>query len=93
VPLLSALEEWLRKQRSRLSRSASVAEPIDYMLKRREVIENEQRISILAQAVGRLPDSRRHQLSAIAQCNELFGNLALEAMRNAFPSDKVSDFG
>jgi len=25
---------WLRKQRSRLSRSASVAEPIDYMLKR-----------------------------------------------------------
>jgi transposase len=34
VPLLSALEKWLRDQRSRLSRSASVAEPIDYMLKR-----------------------------------------------------------
>jgi transposase len=34
VPLLSALEAWLREQRSRLSRSASVAEPIDYMLKR-----------------------------------------------------------
>jgi transposase len=34
VALLSALEAWLREQRSRLSRSASVAEPIDYMLKR-----------------------------------------------------------
>src|ERR1700726_1669816 len=34
VPLLTALEAWLREQRSRLSRSASVAEPIDYMLKR-----------------------------------------------------------
>ena len=31
---LTALEAWLREQRSRLSRSASVAEPIDYMLKR-----------------------------------------------------------
>src|SRR6202008_3362952 len=29
-----ALEAWLREQRGRLSRSASVAEPIDYMLKR-----------------------------------------------------------
>ncbi len=28
------MEAWLREQRSRLSRSASVAEPIDYMLKR-----------------------------------------------------------
>ena len=28
------LEAWLREQRGRLSRSASVAEPIDYMLKR-----------------------------------------------------------
>jgi transposase len=34
VPLLTALEAWLRQQRSRLSRSASVAKPIDYMLKR-----------------------------------------------------------
>jgi transposase len=34
APLLAALEAWLREQRSRLSRSASVAEPIDYMLKR-----------------------------------------------------------
>jgi transposase len=34
APLLSALEVWLRDERSRLSRSASVAEPIDYMLKR-----------------------------------------------------------
>jgi transposase len=31
---LSALEAWLRDERARLSRSASVAEPIDYMLKR-----------------------------------------------------------
>jgi transposase len=34
APLLIALEVWLRDARSRLSRSASVAEPIDYMLKR-----------------------------------------------------------
>ena len=34
APLVAALEAWLREQRSRLSRSSSVAEPIDYMLKR-----------------------------------------------------------
>jgi len=34
APLLTALKAWLREQRFRLSRSASVAEPIDYMLKR-----------------------------------------------------------
>jgi transposase len=34
APLLEALEAWLREQRSRLSRSSSVAEPIDYMLRR-----------------------------------------------------------
>src|SRR5207244_11763010 len=34
APPLEALEAWLREQRGRLSRSASVAEPIDYMLKR-----------------------------------------------------------
>src|SRR6267378_2599755 len=34
APLLEALEAWLREQRGRLSRSASVAEPIDYMLRR-----------------------------------------------------------
>jgi transposase len=34
APLLAALEGWLREQRSRLSRSSSVAEPIDYMLRR-----------------------------------------------------------
>ena len=34
APLLTALEAWLREQRSRLSRSSSVAEPIDYMLRR-----------------------------------------------------------
>src|SRR3984893_2651778 len=33
-PLLAALEAWLREEHSRLSRSASVAQPIDYMLKR-----------------------------------------------------------
>src|SRR5215475_6145537 len=34
APLLAALEAWLREQRSRLSRSSAVAEPIDYMLRR-----------------------------------------------------------
>ena len=34
APLLIELEAWLREQRSRMSRSASVAGPIDYMLKR-----------------------------------------------------------
>jgi transposase len=34
APVLDELENWLRQQRSRMSRSASVAEPIDYMLKR-----------------------------------------------------------
>ena len=34
TPLVAALEVWLRDQRSRLSRSAAVAEPIDYMLRR-----------------------------------------------------------
>src|SRR5882757_4242488 len=34
APLLAALEAWLREEHSRLSRSASVAQPINYMLKR-----------------------------------------------------------
>lgn len=34
VPLMAELEAWLREQRSRLSRSALVSKPIDYMLKR-----------------------------------------------------------
>jgi len=34
APLVAELEAWLRDERSRLSRSASVAKPIDYMLKR-----------------------------------------------------------
>ena len=34
APLLKELEAWLREQRSPLSRSSSVAEPIDYMLRR-----------------------------------------------------------
>jgi transposase len=36
APLLTSLEAWMRDERSRLSRSASVAKPIDYMLKRWE---------------------------------------------------------
>ena len=34
APLLAGLEAWLRKQRSGLSRSSAVAEPIDCMLRR-----------------------------------------------------------
>lgn len=34
VPLLTALQTWLREQRARLSNSSSVAKPIDYMLRR-----------------------------------------------------------
>jgi transposase len=34
MPLLTDLEAWLREQRSKLSRSSSVAKPIDDMLKR-----------------------------------------------------------
>jgi transposase len=34
APLVAALEGWLRDERSRLSRAASVTKPIDYMLKR-----------------------------------------------------------
>ena len=34
APLLVLLEAWLREERARLSRSASVTKPIDYMLKR-----------------------------------------------------------
>jgi transposase len=33
-PLVDALETWLREERARLSRSASVAKPIDYLLRR-----------------------------------------------------------
>jgi transposase len=34
APLVASLKDWLSEERSRLSRSASVAKPIDYMLKR-----------------------------------------------------------
>jgi transposase len=34
APLLIALETWLREERARLSHAASVAKPIDYMLRR-----------------------------------------------------------
>jgi transposase len=34
APLVADLENWLRQERAKLSRSASVAQPIDYMLKR-----------------------------------------------------------
>lgn len=36
APLVADLEAWLREERSRLSRSAAVAQPIDYMLRRWE---------------------------------------------------------
>ena len=36
APLVAELEAWLREERQRLSRSASVAQPIDYMLRRWE---------------------------------------------------------
>ncbi|MFA1626790.1 transposase, partial [Rhizobium mongolense] len=35
-PLVDELEEWLRSERTKLSRSSPVTEPIDYMLKRWE---------------------------------------------------------
>lgn len=35
-PLVDTLEEWMRTERAKLSRSSPVAEPIDYMLKRWE---------------------------------------------------------
>ncbi len=34
APIVAELETWLRDERSRLSRSASVAKPIDYLLRR-----------------------------------------------------------
>lgn len=34
APLVTALEAWLREQRSRLSRASAVADPTDYMLRR-----------------------------------------------------------
>jgi hypothetical protein len=34
APIVATFEAWLRDERSRLSRSASVAKPIDYMLRR-----------------------------------------------------------
>jgi transposase len=36
APALTALEAWLREQRSRLSNASAVAQPIDYMLRRWE---------------------------------------------------------
>ena len=39
APLVGSLKAWLSDERSRLSRSASVAKPIDYMLKRWERFE------------------------------------------------------
>src|SRR3546814_9003525 len=36
APLLTELETWLREERPKLSRSAAVARPIDYLLKRSE---------------------------------------------------------
>jgi transposase len=35
APLIADLEQWFQHERAKLSRSAAVAQPIDYMLKRR----------------------------------------------------------
>ena len=74
VPLLSALEAWLREQRSRLSRSASVAEPIDYMLKRWD-------------RFARFIDDGRICLSNNAAERELRGIAMLESL--CIPSSSV----
>jgi hypothetical protein len=58
APLLAELEAWLRQQRSRLSSSASVAEPIDYMLRRWERFArfvNDGRICLTNNAAERCP--------------------------------------
>ena len=58
APLLAALGAWLREQRSRLSRSSSVAEPIDYMLRRWDRFTrfiNDGRICLTNNAAERAP--------------------------------------
>jgi transposase len=54
TPLLAELEAWLREERSRLSRSASVAKPIDYMLKRWDRFAGSERGADRAAAITTL---------------------------------------
>jgi transposase len=53
APLLAALEAWLRDERSRLSRSAFAAKPIDYMLKRWDRFARDGRICLTNNAAER----------------------------------------
>jgi len=56
APLVASLKAWLSEERSRLSRSASVAKPIDYMLKRWDRFEcflNDGRICLTNNAAER----------------------------------------
>jgi len=55
--LLTALEAWLREQRARLSNSSSVAKPIDYMLRRWDLISNGW-ATVFARATVFTPRSR-----------------------------------
>ena len=59
---VAALEAWLREQRARLSRSASVAKPIDYMLKRWD------RLHPLPRRRPDLPDQQRRRTRAARLC-------------------------
>jgi hypothetical protein len=57
APLLSELGVWLRDERARLSRAASVAGPIDYMLRRWDRfahIVNDGRICLTNNAIERV---------------------------------------
>jgi transposase len=58
APILAALEAWLREERARLSRSASVAKPIDYMLRRWDRFVrfiHDGRVCLSNNAAGRCP--------------------------------------
>jgi Transposase IS66 family len=79
APLLAALEAWLREQRSRLSRSSSVAEPIDYMLRRWDRFTrfiNDGRICLTNNAAERALGSSRSTRPA--------GGLILAAITHVF---------
>lgn len=65
APLLAGLEAWLRDERARLSRSASVAKPIDYMFKRWERFTrliDDGRICLTDNADGRALRGFPHKL-------------------------------
>lgn len=59
APLVADLETWLRQERAKLSRSASVAQPIDYMLKRWDAFArflDDGRICLTTRRSGRCAD-------------------------------------